>query len=61
MSSHPESAIKYLTDKDFSLAFSDDLSNFVKNRIKEYSFKYVELSTRQSDDLILKIIQTSLS
>lgn len=61
MSSHPESAIKYLTDKDFSLAFSDDLSNFVKNRIKEYSFKYIELSTKQSDALLLKVIQTLLS
>jgi len=61
MSSYPERAIKQLTEIDFSLAFSDDLSSFVKNRINEYSFKYVELSTRQTDDLILKVIQTLLS
>ena len=49
---------KQLTIEDFEEAFGDKLSNFVKSKIEEYDFSYVELEQGERDHLLLTILKS---
>lgn len=49
--------IKQLTVEDFEEAFGEPLSEFVKSRIEEYDFSYVELGKQERDNLFLTILK----
>ncbi len=49
--------IKHLTIENFEEAFGDQLSDFVKSKIEELDFSYVELNKEERDSLFLTILK----
>ncbi|MBI5732374.1 hypothetical protein HY967_00225 [Candidatus Jorgensenbacteria bacterium] len=52
-----EKNIKTLTARDFEEAFQDTLSDNLSLKIKEYDFKYIEMSQAERDLCLLEIIK----
>jgi SAM-dependent methyltransferase len=50
-----------LKPADFIKSFESNLSTYVQQKIEEYKFKYVEMSTDEYNENILKIVKTLLS
>lgn len=50
----------HITDKDFASIFDEDLSDFVKEKIKECNFLAKKVSSLERDEILLKIIKTLL-
>lgn len=49
-----------ITQQDFADAFKDNLSEFVKTKIKNFDFLAQRVSARDRDEILLKIIKTIL-
>lgn len=49
--------IKQLKVEDFEEAFGEPLSDFVKSKIEEYDFSYVELGKQERDNLFLTVLK----
>mgnify|MGYP001617162869 CR=1 FL=1 len=52
--------IKKLSSKDFTGLLEKELSPYVKNKIKEYDFQYMEVTEDERDSIIKKIVFTLL-
>lgn len=50
----------YITEQDFAEIFKEDLSAFVKEKIKDFNFLAQKLSSEEKDSILLKIIKTIL-
>ena len=49
---------KNLGVEDFQEVFGENLSDYVKGRIKEYQFEYGEITSEEFQELLLKIVKT---
>lgn len=49
-----------ISQQDFTDAFQDNLSEFVKTKIKNFNFLAQRVSTKERDEVLLKIIKTLL-
>lgn len=49
-----------LNPQDFTKSFESNLSDYVRNRIITYNFKYYETSNEESDECTLRIVKTLL-
>ena len=52
---------KCLRPEDFIRSFEPNLSEYVQQKIEEYNFNYSEISIKEHNECILKIIKTLLS
>ena len=50
----------HITAQDFAVAFQDNLSEFVKEKIKNFNFSARRVSAQDRDKILLKIIKTLL-
>src|SRR3990167_2600214 len=53
-------SIQHLYPKDFEEVFRDNLSEFVKKKIKQFNFLAQTVSEKERDQILLKIITTLL-
>lgn len=53
--------MKQLTFNDFENAFNEKLSNYVKERINQYSFQFLEFNDKEQEELIITIVKTLLN
>jgi len=54
-------SLKTLTEADFEEVFDDTLSEYVKMKIKEYDFRYLNLTPTERDACIRKIVAVLLN
>jgi hypothetical protein len=52
--------IKSLNVQDFEFAFGEKLNEYVTDRVKKYSFQYVDFTPEEIEELFVKIIQKLL-
>ena len=48
----------YINEHDFSITFADNLTSYVEEKIKEYTFCYQDLSVEEHSKWMIKIIST---
>ena len=49
--------VKELGASDFEIAFKEKLDEYTLSRIKSYNFRYKEISTKEQDELLIRIME----
>ena len=53
-------SVKSLTVQDFEEAFGEKINSYVADRVSKYDFLYTEISHKENEELLIKIVETLL-